>query len=65
MHVVAETPEDEEQAIDRLLGELGIRLPAVEVDLDNEDLPGLMSSQNPDQSMRLDELRGRRLVPFS
>ncbi len=65
MHVVAETSEDEEQAIDRLLGELGIRLPAVEVDLDNEDLPGLMSPQYPDQSVRLDELRGWGSIPSS
>ena len=65
MHLVAETSEDEEQAIDRLLSELGIRLPAVEVDLDNEDLPGLMSSQNPDQSVRLDELRGWGSIPSS
>lgn len=64
MHL-AEASEEEEQAIDRLLGELGIRLPVVEVDLDNEDLPGLMSSQNPDQSMRLDELRGWWPLPFS
>jgi hypothetical protein len=65
MHVVAETPEDEEQAIDRLLGELGIRLPAVEVNMDGEDLSGSISPQDPDQSMRLDELREWRLVPFS
>ncbi len=67
MHLVAETSEDEEQAIDRLLSELGIRLPAVEVevDLDNEDLPGLMSPQNPDQSVRLDELRGWGSIPSS
>lgn len=64
MHL-AEASEEEEQAIDRLLGELGIRLPVVEVDLDNEDLPGLMSSQNPDQSTRLDELRGWWPFPFS
>lgn len=54
---LAEASEEEEQAIDRLLGELGIRLPVVEADPDNDDLPGLMSSQNPDQPMRLDELR--------
>lgn len=54
---LAEASEEEEQAIDRLLGELGIRLPAVEADPDDEDSPGLLSSQNPDQSMRLDELR--------
>jgi len=65
MHLVAETSEDEEQAIDRLLSELGIRLPAVEVDLDNENLPGLMSPQNPDQSVRLDELRGWGSIPSS
>lgn len=60
---LAEASEEEEQAIDRLLGELGIRLPVVEADPDNDDL-GLMSSQNPDQSMRLDELR-EWWFPFS
>ena len=62
---LAEISEEEEQAIDRLLGELGIRLPVVEVHLDNEDLPGLTFSQNPDQSIRLDDLSGWRSFPFS
>jgi hypothetical protein len=62
---LAEASEEEEQAIDRLLGELGIRLPAVEVDPDHDDLPGLMSSQNPEQPMRLDELREWWMLPSS
>jgi hypothetical protein len=62
---LVEASEEEEQAIDRLLGELGIRLPVVEADPDNDDLPGLMSSQNPDQPMRLDELREWWMLPSS
>ena len=61
----AEASEEEEQAIDRLLGELGIRLPVVEVDPDSEDPPGLLSSRNPDQPMRLDELREQWPFLFS
>ena len=57
--------ELEEQAIDRLLGELGIQLPTVELGLDSEDLSGSIFPQDPDQSMRLDELREWWLVPFS
>ncbi len=64
MHAAAETSEEEEQVIDRLLVELGIRLPAVEM-VDNEDLSESIALQDPDQSMRLDELREWRLVPFS
>jgi hypothetical protein len=64
MHL-AETSEEEEQAIDRLLGELGICLPAVEMNLDSEDLSGSVPPQDPDQSMQLDELREWRLVPSS
>lgn len=64
MHIVMETSEEEEQAIDRLLVELGIRLPAVEM-VNNEDLSGSIPLQDPDQFMPLDELKEWRLVPSS
>lgn len=50
--------ESEEQAIDRLLGELGIRLPAVEVEVDGEDLSGPISPPDQNRPLRLDEIRG-------
>ncbi len=61
---LAEASEEEEQAIDRLLGELGIRLPAVEMSMDGEDPPASISFTDAGQSLRLDELR-EWLLPFS
>lgn len=54
--------ESEEQAIDHLLGELGIHLPATEVALDGEDSEP-MSCQDPDQPVQLEELRGWWWMP--
>ncbi len=61
---LAEASEEEEQAIDRLLVDLGICLPAVELSADGEDLSGPLYPPDPGQSMRLDELR-EWLLPFS
>ena len=61
---LAEASEEEEQAIDRLLSELGICLPAVEVSADGEDLSGPVYPPEPGQPLRLDEFR-EWLLPFS
>lgn len=63
MHI-AETSE-EEQSIDRLLGELGIRLPAVELEADGEDAVGSPAAPDPGQPLRLEELREWWPFPFS
>lgn len=59
------TEESEEQAIDRLLSELGIRLPVVEVDTDGDDLSGPTTSQEAVQTFRMDEFRVWWPIPFS
>lgn len=62
----AEASEDEEQAIDRLLGELGIRLPDVELGVDDgEDLSGPTVSPDPAQRLRPEQLREWWPFPFS
>jgi hypothetical protein len=59
------TEELEEQAIDRLLGELGIQLPAVELDLDGDSPIGSILSQDLDRSLQIEELREWWPFPFS
>lgn len=59
------TEELEEQAIDRLLGELGIQLPTVELDLGGDGPIGSILSRDLDRSLQLEELREWWPVPFS
>jgi hypothetical protein len=57
--------EDEEQALDRLLDELGISLPVVKMDMDDENLSGSISSRTPIQPLWPDEFRDWLLTPAS
>lgn len=57
------TEESEEQAIDRLLRELGIRLP--EIDVSDEDPPMPLLVSGMDIAPLFEELNERRRLPYS
>lgn len=54
---LTEASEEEEQAIDRLLSELGIHLPAVEACADGEDILEPVYPLEPDQPPGLGDFR--------